>query len=80
MTNDTLTTLPHEQASSLGHVGDRLPKAMGATEMMRAFGLSAGTFFRRQVAGDFKPFLLSRPIGRKRYSGEKVQAFLNGRK
>lgn len=61
-------------------VGEPLPKAMGAKEMMRAFGMSTPTFQRLQAEGEFKPFLLPRPIGRKRYSGEKVQSFLNGRK
>ena len=60
-------------------VGDTLPKAMSPAEMMRAFGVSPATFYRRQAAGDFAPFQLARAIGRKRYSGEKVQAFLNGR-
>jgi len=60
-------------------VGAGLPKAMSASDMMRAFGLTPPTFYRRQAAGDFSPFLLARAIGRKRYSGEKVQAFLNGR-
>lgn len=61
-------------------VGESLPKALGPREMREAFGISAATFRRQQAAGEFKPFLLPRPIGLKRYSGEKVQAFLNGRK
>ena len=61
-------------------VGDVLPKALGAAELCEAFGISYTTFYRLQQAGEFKPFELSRPIGRKRWSGEKVQAFLNGRK
>jgi hypothetical protein len=61
-------------------VGDALPKAMGARDMMRAFQISEPTFHRLQREGEFKPFLLPRPIGTKKYSGEKVQAFLNGRK
>lgn len=69
-----------DQPSAVSVVGEQLPKAMGALEMCRAFGLSRPSFFRMQTAGEFKPFLLSRPIGRKRYSGEKVQSFLNGRK
>lgn len=61
-------------------VGESLPKAMGPRDMMRAFQISEPTFYRLQKLGEFKPFLLPRPIAHKRYSGEKVQAFLNGRK
>lgn len=63
-------------------VGEPLTKAMGPREMMEAFDISEPTFYRRQRAGEFKPFELPRrlsPRG-KRYSGEKVQSFLNGRK
>lgn len=60
-------------------VGDTLPKAMSPSDMMRAFGISRTTFYRREVLGEFAPFLLARAIGRKRYAGEKVQRFLNGR-
>jgi hypothetical protein len=61
-------------------VGEALPKAMGPRDMMRAFQISEPTFHRLQRAGDFKPFLLPRAIGTKKYSGEKVQRFLDGRK
>lgn len=61
-------------------VGDTLPKAMTPADMMRTFGFSRTTFYRREAKGDFAPFLLARAIGRKRYSGEKVQTFLNGRR
>jgi hypothetical protein len=56
-----------------------LPKAMGPSDMMKAFGISYPTFNRREKAGDLMPFLLARTIGRNRYFGERVQAFLNGR-
>lgn len=63
-------------------VGESLPKAMGPIEMARAFDISLPTFYRRQRAGDYKPFLLPRRLSPRgpRYSGEKVQAFLDGRK
>lgn len=61
-------------------VADTLPKAMGPRDMWRAFNISRETFFRYQRTGKFRAFELPRPIGSKRYSGEKVQAFLNGRK
>lgn len=61
-------------------VGEQLPKAMGPSDMARAFGITYETFRRRQLKGEFKPFELPRPIGKKRWSGERVQTFLNGRK
>jgi hypothetical protein len=61
-------------------IGETLPKAMGNLDMMRAFGISKPTFFRLQRLGQFKQFLLPRPIAGKKYSGERVQTFLNGRK
>lgn len=69
-----------QKPSPVARVGEPLPKAMSPADMMRAFGMSEPTFMRLQAQGEFKPFLLARAIGRKRYSGEKVQAFLNGRK
>jgi hypothetical protein len=69
-----------DERTPVARVGDHLPKAMGPLEMQAAFGISGPSFRRLQALGEFKPFLLSRPIGKKRYSGEKVQQFLNGRK
>jgi hypothetical protein len=73
----TNTTTP-----TIVRVGEALPKAMGPVDMMRAFQISHATFFRLQSAGEYRPFELPRRIGvrSKRYSGEKVQVFLNGRK
>lgn len=75
MNNATVTI----DTLSTAQVGDTLPKAMSPADMMRAFGISSTTFYRREAAGEMAPFLLARSIGRKRYSGEKVQKFLNGR-
>lgn len=61
-------------------VGEQLPKAMSPRDMYRALGISRQTFYNLERAGELRPFLLPRPLGIKRYSGEKVQAFLNGRK
>jgi hypothetical protein len=66
-------------AANASLVGDTFPKAMNATQMARAFGLSAVTFRKRHRLGEFKPFELPRAIGQKRWSGERVQKFLNGR-
>jgi hypothetical protein len=60
-------------------VGEQLPKAMGPSDMARAFGITYETFRRRNHKGEFRPFELSRPIGKKKWSGEAVQRFLNGR-
>lgn len=68
-----------ETNDKVARVGDTLPKAMSPGDMMRAFGISRSTFQDLEKKGDFAPFLLARPIGRKRYSGEKVQRFLLGR-
>jgi hypothetical protein len=56
-----------------------LPKAMGPRDMARAFDMTYETFRRRNHKGEFKPFELPRAIGNKRWSGEAVQRFLNGR-
>jgi hypothetical protein len=69
-----------QAASEPSKVGESLPKAMGPRDMARAFHISLPTFYRSQREGEFKPFLLPRPIAGKKYSGEKVQTFLNGRK
>jgi hypothetical protein len=78
--NDMNSATSAAEVSGEARVGDILPKAMGQQEMCRAFGISYTTFHRHELAGVYKPFLLPRPIGRKKYSGEKVQSFLNGRK
>lgn len=61
-------------------VDEHLPKALSTGEMCRAFGISYRTFYRREQAGEFQPFELPARIGRKRYSGERVQRFLEGRR
>jgi hypothetical protein len=62
--------------------GEPLPKAMGPKDMARAFSISEGTFYRLQRAGEYRRFELPRRIGPrgKRYSGEKVEVFLRGRR
>lgn len=67
------------QGGGTAFVGEQLPKAMGSGDMCRAFSISHPTFKKRERAGAFRPFELPRAIGAKRYSGEKVQLFLNGR-
>lgn len=71
----------NESSKSDFRVGEPLPKAMGEKDMCRAFGWSRATFYAKQREGALKPFELPRVIVRnKKYSGEKVQQFLNGRK
>ncbi len=59
------------------HVGDPLPNALTASDLMRALNLGAATFFRYQKAGKFKRFEFRRAIGHKRYSGVLVQRYLD---
>ena len=61
-------------------VGDKLPRALGRRDLMQIFGISDATFWRRKREGFFRPFELPRPCGHKRWSGERVEAFLQGRK
>lgn len=68
-------------AMERSQVGESLPKAMGPKDMARAFGICEALFYRRQREGAYKRFELPArlsPRG-KRYSGEKVQKFLNGK-
>lgn len=72
---------PSELSNSNFRVDESLPKAMGPIDMCRAFGWSEPTFYRKQREGDLKPFLLPRALCTRlrKYSGAKVQEFLNGR-
>jgi len=77
--NDISDTSVASHAPATLRVGDKLPKALGTGDMIAAFGISKRTFYRRERAGEFRPFELPRPLGMKRWSGEKVQCFLDGR-
>lgn len=77
---DTDISTPQPPAVQGARVGEALPKAMGPKEMCAAFGMRYHAFRLLERRGEFRPFELSRPIGRMKWSGEKVQAFLNGRK
>lgn len=68
-----------QPVSTAARVGDVLPKAMTIRDMCWAFGISRPTFYRFEAAGEYRPFELPRPIGNRRWSGERVQAFLSGR-
>lgn len=59
------------------HVGDPLPNALGAEELMRALNLKSATFYAYQKAGKFKRFEFRRPVSyAKRYSGALVKQYL----
>lgn len=79
-TDGTAQPEPARQSFKGAPVGEALPKAMGIGDMCRAFGISYPTFRKLERNGEFRPFALARAIGPRRWSGEKVQAFLNGRK
>jgi hypothetical protein len=66
------------EIDSTARVGDALPKALNVAQMCTAFGVSYATFYRKEKLGEFRTFELARPIGDKRWSGDRVQRFLNG--
>jgi hypothetical protein len=59
-------------------VGDRLPAALDSPGLMRALGLNKAGFYKFHAQGRFDRFLLPNAIGKKRFSGRLVQAYLDG--
>jgi hypothetical protein len=59
-------------------VGDELPAACDAHDLARAFGQSVSTIHRWAKGGKLRKFELRQPMGAKRWSGRKVQEFLDG--
>jgi hypothetical protein len=57
--------------------GWRLKDRLGPKDMMEAFDMPEGTYYRHQREGKFDRFLLPRPIGVKRYSRRLVEAYLD---
>lgn len=49
-----------------------------AKELAARLGIGYATYFTYQKRGAFKPLLLSRPIGRRKYSAALVADFLAG--
>jgi len=81
--NDISTSGQSTRIESFAQTDEPLPKAMGWRDMCRAWGIQRSTFYKRQKAGVYKPFLLPRYeelSPEKPYSGEKVQAHFKGRK
>jgi hypothetical protein len=59
-------------------VGDRLPAAMDSAELMLKLGMTKAGFYKLHAAGKFDRFLLPNAIGKRRFSGRLVQAYLDG--
>lgn len=55
-----------------------LPLAMTDAELMVVLRARPSTFYRQKKRGDLARFALPNPIGRARWSGERVQAWLRG--
>jgi hypothetical protein len=59
-------------------VGDPLPVALDAHDIAHVFGRSVKTVHGWHKAGKLRRFDLPKPIGSKRWSGRKLQEFLDG--
>lgn len=59
-------------------IGDPLPQRMTAKDMQAAFDLKAPRFYELVRAGAFNAFELKPIIGRRCWSGEKVQRYFAG--
>lgn len=58
--------------------GDTLPQRMTAKDMQIAFDLNRSRFYELLSAGAFNAFELKPVIGRRCWSGEKVQRYFAG--
>jgi len=58
-------------------VGEVLPAACDAHNLVRAFGVSLNTIYDWKKAGKLRRFELGKPMGSKRWSGRLVQEFLD---
>jgi hypothetical protein len=68
---------PPRPSDKRAYVGDPLPNAMGADELMRVLNLKPATFYNYQKAGKLKRFEFRRPVSHtKRYSGALVKRYL----
>jgi len=59
-------------------VGEILPAACDAHDLVRAFGKSLNTIYDWHHGGKLRRFELRKPMGSKRWSGRLVQEFLDG--
>lgn len=58
-------------------VGETLDAALDAHQVARAFGKSVKTIHGWHKAGKLRKFELRQPMGTKRWSGRKLQDFLD---
>jgi hypothetical protein len=65
---------PREQL----RVGEPLPARCLPEDMMRIFGIKAARFYALQAAGKFDRFEIRPRIGRRAWSGRKIQRYLDG--
>lgn len=73
---DTPSDRPMIAPDKVFHVGDPIPNALSANDLMQVLNLKAWVFFKQQRAGKFKRFEFKRPVSHKRYSGRLVAAYL----
>lgn len=59
-------------------LGKPIPALMNDTELRQVLSMSTAKFYELKKAGKFKMFEVSRPFGQRRYSGARVQAYLDG--
>jgi len=59
-------------------LGDPLPAALDAHDLARVFGKSLNTIYTWKKHGMLRRFELPKPMGSKKWSGRKVQDFLDG--
>lgn len=59
-------------------VGDELPKVLDAHDIGKVFGVGVKAVYNWAKAGKLRRFELAKPIGSKRWSGKKLQEYLDG--
>jgi hypothetical protein len=69
---------PAQQAHGALNVVARTPDLLSPGELWRRLGGSEANFYRLQKLGHFRHLEVSRPVGVRRYSRFKVEAFCNG--
>jgi hypothetical protein len=57
--------------------GETLPAACDAHDLARAFGKSLNTIYDWHKGGKLRRFEFGKPMGSKRWSGRKLQEFLD---
>jgi len=78
VTNET-PTVPAGRGHSTHRVGDRLPAVLVLSDLAPIFGLKVSQLGELERAGDLEPFELKPRVGKRaRYSGKKLQAWLDG--